>query len=339
MRKLIILWFLPYFALSQSVQISPNSFSNKALDSTAKLEITSLGGLVTLKGGTAEGSIQSPNSPISGRRIFGLDARGGVNGNFLIGADIGFVTSQAWSTPTARGAGINFSSKANLAGQYSSKLIIDHNGNIGLKTTSPKGLLHVMKASSGITVNDNPHLIIESDEDNFLLLNSKRSHSIVMVKKNIFGGFYISQDSLNLGIGSYMILYKLGNNYNVHFGEPSYAVNATFSFRYSFTLKKSTPITANQTYNNFNRQRASLIKVSGPFKEITGINQGVDGLILYITVAQGSFLDLQNENVNSLPQNRIITHTNANLLISGTGGATLIYDGDMQRWRVIGIAQ
>lgn len=97
-----------------------------------------------------------------------------------------------------------------------------------------------------------------------------------------------------------------------------------------------------QTINNLNRQnrsRITSVASTTPYiTTISGIADGVDGLILYIHPVQNATIILQHENTDSTDINRIITHTNANVSIANNGGATLMYDATADRWRVISVA-
>jgi len=69
--------------------------------------------------------------------------------------------------------------------------------------------------------------------------------------------------------------------------------------------------------------------------DITGIAGGIDGRHLVLFNVEKVNMNLNDEDANSLPQNRIITLAN-NLGTSGQGTAELVYDGTLQRWVLIG---
>jgi len=69
--------------------------------------------------------------------------------------------------------------------------------------------------------------------------------------------------------------------------------------------------------------------------DITGIAGGVDGRHLVLFNIMKANMSLNDDDSNSLPQNRIITLAN-NVATSGQGTAELVYDGSLQRWVLIG---
>jgi len=69
--------------------------------------------------------------------------------------------------------------------------------------------------------------------------------------------------------------------------------------------------------------------------EINGIAGGSDGRHVVLFNVTKNNLALNNNNNDSLPQNRIITLAN-NVATSGQGTAELVYDGTLQRWILIG---
>lgn len=110
-----------------------------------------------------------------------------------------------------------------------------------------------------------------------------------------------------------------------------------------FALKKKILLTGNGGHSNYDRAGASVISIATPAnggggETISGIADGVDGLIIHIYPVQGTSVTLTHESASSLAANRIITQTAANVTIINNGGVTLMYDSSVSRWRVIGIA-
>jgi len=68
---------------------------------------------------------------------------------------------------------------------------------------------------------------------------------------------------------------------------------------------------------------------------ITGIAGGTDGRHLVLFNIMKANMVLTDEDINSEPQNRIITLAN-NVSTSGQGTAELVYDGALLRWVLIG---
>jgi hypothetical protein len=114
-----------------------------------------------------------------------------------------------------------------------------------------------------------------------------------------------------------------------------------------FALTKKIFLTGNGGHSNLDRQGASVITIADPTltppnngggETISGIAGGTDGVIVHLYPRQGTSLTIENEGTSSLAANRILTWSAVNVSIVNNGGCTLIYDGTVQRWRIIGIA-
>ena len=103
-----------------------------------------------------------------------------------------------------------------------------------------------------------------------------------------------------------------------------------------------------------NRNGKSVIRFGGSGKvDLKGIAGGVDGLIIHIYSVRGAnpllgnnkIVEIHDDSPDANLTNRILTGEpylsgsglGQNVSISNEGGATLIYDGTVNRWRVIGI--
>lgn len=95
--------------------------------------------------------------------------------------------------------------------------------------------------------------------------------------------------------------------------------------------------TVKTTYSSYNRQNASVVIFEGG-GDLQGIADGQDGVVLYVYAGASSNLLIAHEKDN-LSANRIITHTGAHYNIFGGGGVMLMYDGLIQRWRVLAVDQ
>jgi hypothetical protein len=125
-------------------------------------------------------------------------------------------------------------------------------------------------------------------------------------------------------------------NSQLRVGGSGDAASATLQVDGNYAISGKTTFTGSQ--NNYNLGGKSVIHVNGGGSyTLTGIAGGVDGLVVHIYVSTTTDLILADANVGSILGNRIITGDNANLTISQGGGATLIYDGDVNYWRVIGV--
>ncbi len=90
-------------------------------------------------------------------------------------------------------------------------------------------------------------------------------------------------------------------------------------------------------YSPLDRQNASVIifEYGGT---LTGIADGHDGALLFLMSGHPEApltLLIKNESATEVEANRIITNTGSDIELS-KGGITLIYDGQRDRWRVLG---
>jgi hypothetical protein len=134
-------------------------------------------------------------------------------------------------------------------------------------------------------------------------------------------------------------------------GETKVGINitprATLDVNGDMAMKKLVTVTStSNTITGFNRQGSSILYFTTTANSITtslaGIAGGVDGMIIHIVIdyPNGSFFSgfniLDESTSEPNPSNSIITG-NGNQFIRGSGGCTLIYDGNTSRWRMIGI--
>jgi hypothetical protein len=125
--------------------------------------------------------------------------------------------------------------------------------------------------------------------------------------------------------------------------------NATLDVNGDVVMKK-TVIVSNgvNTITGLNRQGASTLyfTTTGSVNTtLAGIAGGVDGMIVHIMVDYPTqafsvpLLIKHESTIEPIPENRIITGGSADTGINGSGGCTLIYDGNTNRWRMIGLVQ
>jgi hypothetical protein len=134
------------------------SSSNNTLDDDNNREISTAGQL----------TIKSNDSGLNANYVnLGLQA-GNVNpGQILIGGG----STDAFKTITFH-----------TSGSSTERMRIHHNGNVGIGTTSPQGLLHLSSGTSG-----DAHLIIEADTDN----NNESDNPKIVFRQD--GGFYAGE--------------------------------------------------------------------------------------------------------------------------------------------------
>jgi hypothetical protein len=86
-----------------------------------------------------------------------------------------------------------------------------------------------------------------------------------------------------------------------------------------------------------NNNRFSYYRISGPTAAFTlaGITQGVDGRLVTLFNRSGYSMQLNNQDATSAATERIITGTNASLIIDNFGIVNMQYDGLEQKWVVL----
>ncbi|MGL4631343.1 MAG: hypothetical protein ACRCVT_09070 [Leadbetterella sp.] len=343
MKKIIVFLLFSFVSKGQvSTSILPNKLAIQSNDTSGILKFSTFDDHSRLSGIVANGTSSNPTPPNSNQRLFEIGAKGYVNGSFRTGGNISFFTTENWGA--SYGSKINLITKTNNGGSYSDKLIIDHNGNVGMGTGGPKALLHIL---SGTNSNNNltyfdfliekgsPSLISMIAPINVLTFRAANSHFNLKEESAAFG------NTLTFTRSSYVpyitMISDASSRRNVSIGSNYF--DTKLAVQGSYSLQKSVTINSNTTMNDYNRQKSSSIYLrgGGALNQITGIADGTDGLILYINVMFGTSVRIYHEDTRSQAQNRIITHTGSSFSIDG-GGVTLIYDATAQRWRVIGIA-
>lgn len=86
-----------------------------------------------------------------------------------------------------------------------------------------------------------------------------------------------------------------------------------------------------------NYNRFSFYRIAGPTADfsIGGITAGVEGRLVTLFNRSGFAMQINNEDAAATAEDRIITGTNADLIIGQKGIVNLQYDGAEQRWIVI----
>jgi len=101
-----------------------------------------------------------------------------------------------------------------------------------------------------------------------------------------------------------------------------------------FNAVTATQWVANQ--NNFNVTGCVFLRVStDASRNLTGIDNGLDGRVLFISNIGAQNVVIQNENAGSNAENRIITGLGADLTLAADKTVMLVYDDTSQRWRVL----
>ncbi|CAF0728870.1 unnamed protein product [Rotaria sordida] len=103
-----------------------------------------------------------------------------------------------------------------------------------------------------------------------------------------------------------------------------------------------TTATLNTTYNDYAVGTNTYVKANNGGSSaftITGIVAGGDGKMIVIQNSGSGNMTIKNNNSGSTTNNRIITGSGADIVTSGTGSVTLIYDTTQSKWVVISVVQ
>ncbi|MGL4631338.1 MAG: hypothetical protein ACRCVT_09045 [Leadbetterella sp.] len=343
MKLLFIFLIGSYTLIAQNTQVTPTSLKSINMGQLLPIELETYNFHARIISKVATGTPSNPGFPSTTSKILGIESFGMDNNIFSKGAEINFIPSQTW-TSTSRGTDIQFRNYKNATAN--NVMTIAHNGKVGIGTVNPSAFLHIYNGNSNRLIQNYHKAILESNTENMLVL--KGATSGIIFDKYVYSDNFEFEFNGRNGGNKYLQLSNYDDTFlsfvenddknSVSLG--GFTTTNAKATLHEYALSRSTTITSDFFMHNYNRQKSSVIRIdnSPGIKRLTGINQPVDGLILYISVEEGGVLYLYNENTDSLPQNRIITHT-ANTLVITDGGATLIYDGLYQRWRVIGVAR
>jgi hypothetical protein len=128
----------------------------------------------------------------------------------------------------------------------------------------------------------------------------------------------------------------IGNSGNVGIGTGSPSAKIEINGDIILGTLSKTSALPNPNFNALDREGKSVIRFAGTNPmTLSGIEGGVEGMILYIYCYELAPLTIQNEGAAALSQNQIWTGNVGNIVFSGRGGAVLVYDGLNQKWRVV----
>ncbi len=342
MKNLRIKITLMFISILGALEIQGQSLTI----SPGKME--SLNGKIILKGNNDVtifssrngGTIATPTSTPMGASLFSIQVTGEVSGvPTSPRAEINFTTTEAW-VPTGTGVRMDFYTTPNSTLTPIRRMMINHDGKVAIGSHTPLARFHVRDGASGVLFNSNASAILERNGTNYIqLLSGNGSESGVMFGRPTAGSasggvYYTSGRELyfknNTNDGR-MVISEAGN-----VGMGTLSPTAKLDVAGTFAVSGKTTFTATQ--NNYDLNGKSVIYVNGVNALLTGIAGGQDGQLLYIVVGGSTSLVLSNLNPSSTSGNRIFTGLSAgDITISNGGGASLIYDGTGQVWRVIGV--
>lgn len=228
------------------------------------------------------------------------------------------------------------------------RMTINSTGNVGIGTSTPNSKFHIMGTSSNtISPLAGTMAILENSAGAYLSINSGTS-SVNGVNfgnptNNQSGFITYSNSSNDLRLGTNSLPRMIIDGPTGNLGIGTITPDAKLDVNGDFALSKKVLLSGNGGHVDYDRLGASIISIETPAnggggETLSGIKNGVDGLIIHLYPIKDTSLTLLNESGSSLEPNRIILHTGSTITFSNNGGCTLIYDGNAQRWRVIGMA-
>jgi hypothetical protein len=99
----------------------------------------------------ARGTVAAPTALASGDHLVDFNGSGHDGTAFAQGGNIYMTTSEAW-TPSAHGSRISFLTTSNGTTMSTARMIIDHNGNVGIGTATPGVSLDIGTNSDAIAL-------------------------------------------------------------------------------------------------------------------------------------------------------------------------------------------
>ena len=112
------------------------------LAGASDIRITTANGLPDIVTRASEGTLASPVASGNGAVLFTLRGQGYNGTTFENGALIAARTTQAWADST-NGTRLEFVTTLNNTANQATRMIIDHDGQVGIGTTAPADQLHV----------------------------------------------------------------------------------------------------------------------------------------------------------------------------------------------------
>ncbi|GAB2611078.1 hypothetical protein GCM10027035_04270 [Emticicia sediminis] len=218
-------------------------------------------------------------------------------------------------------------------------------GNIGIGTSTPKAKLHIFNGLSGIIGTPANELIVENSGNNYIqMMNPQTTEAGLLfgLPSSLAGGGIIynngERKALDFRTRNNATRMTIDSVGNVGVGTTNPTAKLDINGDVVIKRKKVLPLTT-QTVNNLDRAGASIIctgtATSAQTITISGIEGGVDGMMLWVYPTNNFTIRLENEDAGSTAINRIKTTTGTANILSVRGGATLIYDGTEDRWHVI----
>lgn len=327
---------------AQSITLTPNGNQNE-------ITVKSLIGSPIFWGLKAGGSPSSRTAAPALSNLMLLGGNGGTSTGFdaTISAQIELKSSQAF-TSVGSGSDIILTTTTNGTDTPEERMWIRENGNIGIGDNNPSTLLHVSNGSIITTPAPNTLLTVESNTYTALSLIAGTETGLMFGNSTSNARGKITYNPVTDNMSFFTANANRMTIDGLKVGIGTTTPNTTLDVNGDLRLSKRKDVehfgtgcaTCPMVILNLNRENASVIRFfGGNIIQLSGIQGGVDGMIVYLYALSSTTLQLVNDSGGSTG-NRILTGTGANLGIATGGGITLVYDSDNDGyWRVIGYTQ
>lgn len=242
MKKILFLsLFISLKMFGQSVTILPQTI-NKQNSNIDDLQVTSYGKSTSIVGLRANGTVQAKTGVLLGNLLMKIEAAGydGSYG-FFSGGRIAFKATQNWGL--YNGAAITFETTSNLGSSPTERMIINHDGNVGIGTNTPLERLQVVGNIRASSLAGTGNKQLYSDTDGTI----KFSNQVAFAVHNLVGIGDISvADQTYLTVPFTSKDYDFGGNFNTS----TYQFTAPVKGIYHFDVQVSW-VTATNSVGNF----------------------------------------------------------------------------------------
>jgi hypothetical protein len=182
MKKVIfILLFVSIKMFGQSVTISPQTI-DKQNSNSDDLKVTSYGKPPSIVGFRANGTAQAKTRVLLGNLLMKIEGGGFDGYDFFYGGRINFKATQDWDFNN--GAAITFETTPNTSFIPVERMVINHDGKVGIGLTSPNQILdingrmrirHTPGFTSGVWMSNSTNGLGDGDGAFFGLLNDTQA--------------------------------------------------------------------------------------------------------------------------------------------------------------------
>ncbi len=146
MKKIIqtsLFLFISAFAIGQSVTISPSQTTNQSNAGGENINVIASSNSMGIYGRRFNGTFAAKSPVLNGNELFRVSAGGWYTGvDESQHAAIKFNATENWNISSS-GTKITFTTTPNVGTSQVERMVINHNGKVGIGNSSPLGKLHI----------------------------------------------------------------------------------------------------------------------------------------------------------------------------------------------------